>query len=57
VVLVDPPVVDPAEEYEIVQVGGSAVYPGVDVVDLEPSGVVTSGMLTLIAVAVVDETS
>lgn len=56
-VFVDPPVVDSTQEDEVVKIGGSAVGPGDDVVDLEPSGVATSGVLTMAAVAVIDETS
>ena len=57
VVTVDQPVMNPAEEYQIVEVGGSSYRPGDDVMDLEPPGVGTCRMLTLVTVAVFDETS
>ena len=45
VVFVDKPVMKPAEQNQVVQVGGPTVGPVLNVVDLDPSGVPTSGEL------------
>ena len=49
-VFVDKPVMKPAEQNQVVQVGGPAVGPVLNVVDLDPSGVPTSGKPTVSAV-------
>lgn len=56
-VSMDEPVVKPAKNNQVVQVGLSALAPGNDVVDLEPPGVVAPWMPALASVTMMDKTS
>ncbi len=56
-VFVEVPVVKPAEEDEIVQIGGSAFRPVNNMVDLKPVGVVTSGEPADPTVTMMNQTS
>ena len=49
-VFVDKPVMKPAEQNQVVQVGGTALGPVLNVMDLDPSGVGTSDPLAVSAV-------
>ena len=57
VVFVDKPVVERAEKDQIVEVGGSSLSPMLNVVDLEPPGVATSGIPAAATVTVDDQSS
>ncbi|MCZ6456679.1 MAG: hypothetical protein O6650_05455, partial [Actinobacteria bacterium] len=46
-VFVDKPVMKPAEQNQVVQIGGPTVGPVLNVVDLDPSGVGTSDPLAV----------
>lgn len=56
-VFVNKPVMEPAEQNQIVQIGGPTLGPVLDVVDLEPACVPTPDPLASPPVAVVDESS
>ena len=51
-VFVDKPVMKPAEQNQVVQVGGPTVGPVLDVVDLQPACVATADPLASPAIAV-----